>query len=63
MSSNRHALRRPRNGRTIGGVLAGIAAFYGIGVTPLRLLAFVLALFYGTGVLAYLIAWAIIPSE
>jgi phage shock protein PspC (stress-responsive transcriptional regulator) len=44
-------------------VLAGIAKFYGIGVTPLRLLVFVLALFFGTGILAYLIAWAIIPSE
>lgn len=63
MASNRHVLRRPRHGRTIGGVLAGIAKFYGIGVTPLRLLVFVLALFFGTGILAYLIAWAIIPSE
>lgn len=63
MAPNRHVLRRPRHGRTIGGVLAGIAKFYGIGVTPLRLLVFVLALFFGTGILAYLIAWAIIPSE
>ena len=63
MAWNRHVLRRPRHGRTIGGVLAGIAKFYGIGVTPLRLLVFVLALFFGTGILAYLIAWAIIPSE
>lgn len=63
MTSSRHVLRRPRNGRVIGGVLAGIARFYGIGVTPLRLLAFILALTFGTGVLAYVIAWMMIPSE
>lgn len=63
MSSNRHVLRRPRHGRAIAGVLAGIARFYGVGVTPLRLLVFILALAFGTGILAYLIAWAIIPEE
>jgi len=63
MTSTRQVLRRPRHGRVIGGVIAGIARFFGIGVTPIRLLAFILSLVFGTGILAYLIAWAIIPSE
>ncbi|MFZ9054205.1 MAG: PspC domain-containing protein [Flavobacteriales bacterium] len=56
-------LRRPAEDRKIGGVLAGIAKFYGIDVSLLRILVVILALCYGTGVLAYLIAWAIIPGE
>jgi phage shock protein PspC (stress-responsive transcriptional regulator) len=47
----------------IGGVLAGAAKFFGIEVSLLRILVVILALCYGTGVLAYLIAWAIIPGE
>jgi phage shock protein C len=56
-------LRRPAEDRKIGGVLAGVATFYGIDVSLLRILVVILALCYGTGVLAYLIAWAIIPGE
>ena len=56
-------LRRPAENRMIGGVLAGAAKFFGIDVSLLRILVVILALCYGTGVLAYLIAWAIIPEE
>ena len=57
------SLRRPSDDRMIGGVLAGAAKFFGIEVSLLRILVVILALCYGTGVLAYLIAWAIIPGE
>ena len=56
-------LRRPAEDRKIGGGLAGVATFYGIDVSLLRILVVILVLCYGTGVLAYLIAWAIIPGE
>ena len=59
----RQALRRPSNGRVIGGVMAGLARFFGVDATALRALAAALALLYGTGIVAYLIAWVIIPSE
>jgi len=56
-------LSRPTEDRKIGGVLAGTAKFFGIDVSLLRILVVILALCYGTGVLAYLIAWAIMPEE
>lgn len=56
-------LRRTQTDRRIGGVISGIARFYGLDATPLRILVIILAAFWGTGVLAYLIAWALIPEE
>lgn len=43
--------------------MAGLARFFGVDATALRALAAALALLYGTGIVAYLIAWVIIPSE
>lgn len=56
-------LVRPRTGRRIGGVCAGIADRYGWSRTTVRLVA-VLSIFVpGPQVLAYLVAWIVIPSE
>jgi len=56
-------LRRPRSGRIIGGVCAGLARRFGWDVTLVRVLAVVSILIPGPQVLAYIIAWAIIPGE
>lgn len=56
-------LRRPRSGRIIGGVCAALARRFGWDVTLVRVLAVVSILIPGPQVLAYLIAWVIIPGE
>jgi phage shock protein C len=56
-------LVRPREGRRIAGVCAGVAQYYGWNVTTIRLLWLLLFLFAGTGGLLYLILWIVIPNE
>ncbi len=55
-------LYRDPDARVIGGVSAGIAAFFGIDVTVVRLLFVLSIFFFGTGVLLYFILWAITPE-
>ncbi|HBG09856.1 MAG: PspC domain-containing protein [Limnochordia bacterium] len=49
--------------RKIGGVCGGIAEYFNIDPTIVRLIWAVLAFAYGTGLLAYIVAWIIIPEE
>jgi phage shock protein PspC (stress-responsive transcriptional regulator) len=56
-------LLRPRNGRMAAGVCAGLAAYFGVDVNLVRLGFGVITVFYGLGILIYLIAWAILPEE
>jgi phage shock protein C len=49
--------------RKIGGVCGGIAEYFAIDPTLVRVVAIVLAFFGGAGVLAYLVSWLIIPKE
>jgi phage shock protein PspC (stress-responsive transcriptional regulator) len=56
-------LLRLRNGRMVAGVCAGLAVYFGIDVNLVRLGFGILTVFYGLGVLIYLIAWAILPEE
>lgn len=56
-------LTRPREGRMIAGVAAGLARYLGIDPVIVRLVFVVLALAGGGGLLAYLIAWLVIPEE
>jgi phage shock protein C len=55
-------LVRPRYPRVIGGVCSGLALHYGWDVTTVRLVWVLCVLFGGTGVLAYIIAWIVIPE-
>ncbi len=58
------ALVRSRDGRMLAGVCAGVAGYFGLDVTLVRVIwAVVAVLTGGAGMLAYLAAWAIIPSE
>ena len=56
-------LLRLRNGRMAAGVCAGLAAYFGVDVNLVRLGFGVLTVFYGLGILVYVIAWAILPEE
>lgn len=54
---------RPREGRMVAGVCLGIANHMGWDVTIVRIVLVVLVFGAGTGVLAYLIGWVVIPEE
>ena len=60
----RKALVRSWDGRMLAGVCAGVAGYFGLDVTLVRVIwAVVSVLTGGAGVLAYLAAWAITPSD
>jgi phage shock protein C len=57
-------LMRPRDGRMLAGVCAGIADYFSLDVTLVRVIwAVVSVITGGAGVLAYLVAWILIPEE
>ena len=57
-------LVRSRDNRIIAGVCAGFADYLNMDVNLVRVLVALLTLFtVGTGILAYLVAWAVIPEE
>ncbi len=57
-------LVRNRDNRIIAGVCAGLADYLGMDVNVVRLLVAVVTVFTaGTAILAYLVAWAVIPEE
>ncbi|MDP1548185.1 MAG: PspC domain-containing protein [Anaerolineales bacterium] len=64
MNTQRQALRRSKNNRIVAGVCGGLAEFFGISSFWFRL-AFLIALIPGgvPGILIYLIAMVMIPSE
>ena len=63
-SSGRRVLVRAQDGRMLAGVCAGVADYLGLDVTLVRVIwAVVSVITGGLGVLAYLVAWIIIPDE
>lgn len=60
----RNPLRRPRTGRMLAGVCAGLANFFGLDVSLIRILFALLTIFTAfAGIPIYLIMWIIIPEE
>lgn len=61
---NRNGLRRSRRHRIVAGVCGGLGEFFGLSPFWFRL-AFIIAFLPGgvPGILLYLLAWIIIPSE
>lgn len=55
-------LSRPRNGRIIAGVCAGLANRFGVGRGLVRIIFLVTGLF-GAGEVAYIILWIVMPKE
>jgi phage shock protein PspC (stress-responsive transcriptional regulator) len=62
-SSGTKRLYRPREGRVVAGVCAGLATYFGVDPTLVRLAFALVTVFGGFGVLLYLVAWAVIPEE
>jgi phage shock protein C len=54
-------LTRSENDKKIGGVCGGLAAYFGIDATLVRV-GFVVAALMGWGVLAYIILWIVLPT-
>lgn len=60
----RPALVRPRQGRVIAGVCTGFAQHYGWDPVLVRVVLCIAVLFgAGTPIIAYLIAWIVMPNE
>ncbi|MFY0481888.1 PspC domain-containing protein [Flavobacterium sp. PLA-1-15] len=55
-------LYRDKDGGMIGGVLAGLGHYFGIDKVWLRILLLILVFAYGTGFLAYIILWIVMPE-
>lgn len=62
MSENSTSIVRPRDGRMIAGVAAGLADRFGIGRTTMRVIFVVSMLLPGPQILIYLILWIVIPE-
>ena len=56
-------LQRPRNGRILAGVCAGLANRFGWNANVVRLLFLLSCLLPGPQFIAYLVAWVVIPAE
>jgi phage shock protein PspC (stress-responsive transcriptional regulator) len=57
------ALTRPRRGRLIAGVCAGLARRYGMRPWKMRLIFLLSCLFPGPQILLYIALWIILPAE
>lgn len=55
-------LTRPRHGRMIAGVCAGLAQHYGWSTGTVRLV-FVLFGLFGAGEIVYIVLWFLMPKE
>ena len=55
-------LTRSTNDQMVAGVAAGLANYFNVDVTIIRLLFVIAALTGGHGVLAYLIMWMLMPE-
>ena len=59
----RKRLVRPRVGRKVGGVAIGMAEYFDLDVTLLRLVWLIGSIVTGIGFIGYLVAWIVIPEE
>ncbi len=58
-----HHLYRSRQDRFLGGVCGGLAAYFGVDPTIVRLVLVGLALVHGAVVVLYLLLWVLVPVE
>jgi phage shock protein PspC (stress-responsive transcriptional regulator) len=56
-------LTRPRHGRWIAGVCAGLARRFGMSPTTVRLLFLLSCLLPGPQFILYIVLWVLMPSE
>jgi phage shock protein C len=56
-------LRRPADGRILGGVAAGLARYFALDVAHVRIILVALSFLAGAAIPLYLAAWVLIPAE
>jgi len=56
-------LYRSGKNRVLGGVCGGLGNYFDVDPTLVRLLWIFFSLIYGIGILAYFIAWIVIPRD
>jgi phage shock protein C len=56
-------LYRSDKNKILGGVCGGIGEYLDVDPTLIRLIWIMFALVFGSGVIAYIIAWIIIPKK
>ncbi|MEX2626831.1 MAG: PspC domain-containing protein [Ilumatobacteraceae bacterium] len=56
-------LRRSRDDRVIAGVAGGLGRYLDVDPVIVRVAFVVLVFFGGTGIIAYLVGWLVIPAE
>ncbi len=56
-------LKRSKTNKVIAGVCGGVGEYFNIDPVIIRIIMLILVLGAGTGVVAYLIAWLVIPEE
>ena len=61
-NNNVKKLYRDKESSLIGGVCAGLGHYFGIDKVWIRIFLFLLVWFWGTGVLAYIILWIVMPE-
>jgi phage shock protein PspC (stress-responsive transcriptional regulator) len=57
------SLSRPRSGRVIAGVCAGLGRRFGLGAGTVRLLFVLSCLLPGPQVLVYVVLWLVMPQD
>jgi phage shock protein C len=62
-SRSRKSLIRPQTGRKVAGVCLAFAEYFDLDVTLIRVVWLLAVVLGGCGLLAYVVAWIIIPSE
>ncbi len=65
MSENAKVLRRSRKNRMIGGVMGGLAEYFGLDTSLLRVVYVIGSILSAAfpGALVYIIMWVVIPKE
>jgi phage shock protein C len=55
-------LYRSRNQRMVAGVSGGLAEYFNVDATVIRVIFLVLAVFGGSGLVIYLVMWILVPD-
>lgn len=63
MSAEYRRLYRSRKDRMLAGVAGGVAEYFNVDPTLIRLLFVIFTLAGGPGLIAYIILWIVVPEE
>lgn len=63
MNAQAKRLERSSTDKVLGGVCGGLAEYFGIDSTLVRIVAAALVIFTGVGPIAYILAWILMPAS